>query len=60
MPPMQKEYAALVGHETWVLVDAPAGANIVDCKWVYAVKYDNRRRGYQMEGASGGEGVPTN
>jgi hypothetical protein len=40
MPPMQKEYAALVGHETWTLVDAPPGANIVDCKWVYAVKYD--------------------
>jgi hypothetical protein len=40
MPPMQKEYTALIGHKTWTLVDAPPNANIVDCKWVYAVKYD--------------------
>ncbi|KAF7358895.1 Retrovirus-related pol polyprotein [Mycena sanguinolenta] len=40
MEPMQKEYASLVGRETWELVDAPPGANIVACKWVYAVKYD--------------------
>ncbi|KAF7345159.1 Retrovirus-related Pol polyprotein from transposon TNT 1-94 [Mycena sanguinolenta] len=40
MEPMQKEYASLVGCETWVLVDKPPGANVVDCKWVYAVKYN--------------------
>jgi hypothetical protein len=40
MPPMQKEYVALIGHETWVLVDLPPGVNVVDCKWVYTVKYD--------------------
>jgi hypothetical protein len=40
MPPMQKDYTALVGHETWILVNTPLGANIVDCKWVYMVKYN--------------------
>ncbi|KAF7346029.1 Retrovirus-related pol polyprotein [Mycena sanguinolenta] len=40
MEPMQKEYASLVGRETWELVDAPPGANVIDCKWVFAVKYN--------------------
>jgi hypothetical protein len=40
MAPMEKEYRSLVGREVWVLVDLPLGANVIDCKWVYAVKYD--------------------
>ena len=40
MGPMEKEYGLLMGREVWVLVDPPSGANIIDCKWVYAVKYD--------------------
>jgi hypothetical protein len=40
MAPTQKEYATLVGRETWVLVDQPLGANVVDCKWVFTVKYN--------------------
>jgi transposase InsO family protein len=40
MAPTQKEYATLVGRETWVLVDLPPGANVVDCKWVFALKYN--------------------
>jgi hypothetical protein len=38
--PMEKEYGSLISREVWVLVDPPLGANIIDCKWVYAVKYD--------------------
>ncbi|KAF7373193.1 Reverse transcriptase Ty1/copia-type domain-containing protein [Mycena sanguinolenta] len=40
MDPMQKEFVSLVGRETWELVDKPEGANVVDCKWVFAVKYN--------------------
>jgi hypothetical protein len=39
MVPMEKEYGSLVGWEVWVLVDPP-GANVIDCKWVYAAKYN--------------------
>jgi hypothetical protein len=40
MAPMEKEYRLLVGREVWVLVDPPPSVNVIDCKWVYAVKYD--------------------
>ncbi|KAF7345200.1 Retrovirus-related pol polyprotein [Mycena sanguinolenta] len=40
MEPMQKEYANLVSRDTWQLVDAPPGANVIECKWVFAVKYN--------------------
>lgn len=40
MGPMEKEYASLVGREVWTLVDRPPGANVIDSKWVYTVKYN--------------------
>jgi hypothetical protein len=40
MEPMEKEYGSLVGREVWLLVDSPPGADVIDCKWVYAFKYD--------------------
>ena len=36
---MQEEMNALVSQHTWDLVDSPADADIVGCKWVYTIKY---------------------
>ena len=35
---MQKEYSALISHNTWELVDLPDGRNVVGCKWVFKTK----------------------
>lgn len=35
---MDEEIKALMHNNTWTLVDPPAGANIVSCKWVYKTK----------------------
>ncbi|KAK1695899.1 hypothetical protein QYE76_012596 [Lolium multiflorum] len=35
---MHDEYSALTRNETWHLVPAKEGKNIIDCKWVYKVK----------------------
>jgi histone deacetylase 1/2 len=35
---MHDEYSALMRNETWHLVPAKEGKNIIDCKWVYKVK----------------------
>ena len=36
---MDAEYASIMEHGTWLLVDPPAeGVNLVSCKWVFAVK----------------------
>jgi hypothetical protein len=40
MGPMEKDYGSLMGWEVWVLVNPPPGVNVIDCKWVYVVKYD--------------------
>ncbi|KAF7371604.1 Reverse transcriptase Ty1/copia-type domain-containing protein [Mycena venus] len=40
MAPMEKEYTMLIGREVWVLVDPPISVNVVDSKWVYAIKHD--------------------
>ena len=39
MEAMKSEYKSLLDHHTWDLVDLPAGANLVGCKWVYKTKY---------------------
>jgi hypothetical protein len=36
---MEKEYDSLQENRTWVLVPPPPGSNIVQCKWVYKIKY---------------------
>ncbi|CAL1355789.1 unnamed protein product [Linum trigynum] len=36
---MIKEIAALVANGTWSLIQAPAGKRIIDCKWVFKIKY---------------------
>jgi histone deacetylase 1/2 len=35
---MDEEYQALKHNNTWHLVPACAGKNVIDCKWVYKVK----------------------
>jgi transposase InsO family protein len=35
-----EEMASLLENNTWEVVDKPPGANIIDVKWVYKVKYD--------------------
>jgi hypothetical protein len=37
---MDEERKALETHGTWELVEPPIGANIVGCRWVYALKRD--------------------
>lgn len=35
---MDEEYNALIKNNTWHLVPAPIGKNIIDCKWVFKIK----------------------
>lgn len=35
----EKEYDSLMENRTWVLVPPPPGRNIIQCKWVYRIKY---------------------
>ncbi|SJK98299.1 uncharacterized protein ARMOST_01564 [Armillaria ostoyae] len=37
---MDMEYNMHLQKHTWDLVNAPEGANIMDCKWVYGMKWD--------------------
>jgi hypothetical protein len=37
---MEEEHGVLETHGTWKLVDIPTGANIVRCRWVFALKQD--------------------
>ena len=37
---MEKEYGSLMLREVWVLLDPPLDVNVIDFKWLYAVKYD--------------------
>ena len=37
---IKEELAALKAAETWELVDAPGGANVVGSKWVFRIKKD--------------------
>jgi hypothetical protein len=36
---MADEYVALQRNKTWTLVPPQLGKNLIDCKWVYKVKY---------------------
>ena len=36
---MEKEYESLMENRTWILVPPPPGRNIIQCKWVYKIKY---------------------
>ena len=36
---MEKEYDSLMENRTWILVPPPPGRNIIQCKWVYRIKY---------------------
>ena len=40
MVPMQVEMMTLKSKHTWDLVKPPLGANIMDLKWVYDIKWD--------------------
>ena len=35
---MEEEYNALLKNNTWHLVSAKKGTNLIDCKWVYKLK----------------------
>lgn len=37
---MREEMSALEKNKTWEVVDKPRGTNIVDCKWIFTVKYN--------------------
>ncbi|KAG5897613.1 hypothetical protein JTB14_028881 [Gonioctena quinquepunctata] len=35
---MKEEYQSFMDNEAWEITEAPDGANVVDCKWVYKKK----------------------
>ena len=37
---MNDEYSALQGNKTWDLVPFSSEMNLIDCKWVFWVKYN--------------------
>ncbi len=37
---MDVEYKMHLQKHTWDLVDVPEGVNIMDCMWVYGMKWD--------------------
>ena len=36
---MEVEYTALLKTNTWTLVPPPPHGNVIDCKWVFKLKY---------------------
>ncbi|CAM8960444.1 unnamed protein product [Rhodiola kirilowii] len=36
---MDKEIKALESNHTWILVGLPKDKTLVDCKWIYKIKY---------------------
>ena len=36
---MREEMSALEKNKTWEIVDKPREKNIVDCKWIFTLKY---------------------
>jgi len=41
---MDKEIKCLIKNKTWKLVDRPKDRKVLDVKWVYTTKADNRKR----------------
>eukprot|EP00253_Pinus_taeda_P026950 PITA_26950 len=39
---MIEEYRAVIGNNTWKLVDCPQNVKPVGCKWVYRIKYNQK------------------
>lgn len=39
---MAKEYDSLMDNHTWILVPLPPGRKIIQCKWVYRIKYTSK------------------
>jgi hypothetical protein len=37
---MVDEYNALLRNKTWTLVPPTSGRNVIDCKWVFKLKYN--------------------
>jgi len=52
---MNKEITCLMKNKTWILVNKPKDKKILDVKWVYTTKADNKKRarlvvrGFQQE-----------
>ena len=40
---MREEMSALEKNKTWEIVERPKGKNIVDCKWIFTLKYKTDR-----------------
>lgn len=40
---MKEEMDAMVENKTWTLVDRPEGRKIINCRWVYKVKFENKK-----------------
>jgi len=40
---MKEEMNAMVENKTWILVDRPEGRKIINCLWVYKVKFQNKK-----------------
>ena len=38
---MEREYDSLMENRTWILVPPPPGRTIIQCKWVYKIKYNS-------------------
>ena len=36
---MREEMSALEKNKTWEIAERPKGKNIVDCKWIFTLKY---------------------
>ena len=36
---MREEMSTLEKNKTWEIVERPKGKNIVDCKWIFTLKY---------------------
>ena len=36
---MREDMSALENNKTWEIVEKPKGKNIVDCKWIFTLKY---------------------
>lgn len=39
---MQRKYDSLMDNHTWTLVPPPPGRKIIECKWVYKIKYTSK------------------